>query len=50
MRTETRYSNGVTMYFVYDVANRLTPVYAKKVASGEMAIDFSYVWTTRRCR
>jgi RHS repeat-associated protein len=44
MRTETRCPNGVTMYFVYDASNRITRVWAKKVASGTILTDFTYEW------
>jgi RHS repeat-associated protein len=44
MREETRYPNGVTMYFVYDASNRIKRVWAKKVASGTILTDFTYEW------
>ena len=44
MREETRYPNGVTMYFMYDASNRIKRVWAKKVASGTILTDFTYEW------
>ncbi|HEU6446659.1 MAG TPA: DNRLRE domain-containing protein [Gaiellaceae bacterium] len=44
MRTETRYPNGITQFVVYDAANRLQRIYAKKVASGTMLTDFTYCY------
>jgi RHS repeat-associated protein len=44
MRLTTAYPNGVTLYFSYDAANRITRVLGKKPASGEILTDFTYVW------